>query len=262
MRVYEDREAAEELLYFKREDEKNLKNLLKKVRASQTPEQAAAAEKAEREALSKIVGKYKVSEEDVKGSPAGAALPPPLLHERAARAPAPGAERAGAEARAAPDLSPTPASPARQDNLETAGRAAREGAEAGAGSESLPSAGGEAVKGATAGAARDAAKGAQRSAQEGALSLKQGAARLQQRLREGASGVQEKAEEGAAQLKEGAESAAEGAKGAVQRGVKGALEPRGGQAPQEKVHKKRTPAGAPGWDFQGEPREWEHRNRK
>lgn len=205
------------------------------------------------------------------------------------------------------------------------------------------------MKGATAGAARDAAKGAQRSAQEGALSLKQGAARLQQRLREGASGVQEKAEEGAAQLKEGAESAAEGERagarvGCVRRGapvrvcptprylpapalprgqgrgaarrqgragaarrsgsaggwlpiggsarpllmlspvlanqspcpaptqphaaafIANAQQPITSTAPRaglpQKVHKKRTPAGAPGWDFQGEPREWEHRNRK
>ncbi|KAL4432577.1 hypothetical protein ABPG77_000514 [Micractinium sp. CCAP 211/92] len=69
LKGYDDKEAAEEMLFFKKEDEKLLRRLLSKVR--QQAEQhdvhaAVGAIEAEKSALKAIVGKYNVSEEDLK----------------------------------------------------------------------------------------------------------------------------------------------------------------------------------------------------
>jgi hypothetical protein len=69
MKGYDDKEAAEEMMYFKKEDEKILRKLLQKVRASAEQHDvhaAAGAVEAEKSALKAIVGKYNVSEEDVQ----------------------------------------------------------------------------------------------------------------------------------------------------------------------------------------------------
>ncbi|KAL4436834.1 hypothetical protein ABPG75_003973 [Micractinium tetrahymenae] len=68
MKGYDDKEAAEEMLFFKKEDERLLRRLLSKVR--QQAEQhdmhaAVGAIEAEKSALKAIVSKYNVSEEDL-----------------------------------------------------------------------------------------------------------------------------------------------------------------------------------------------------
>ncbi|PRW57560.1 l-inducible nipa [Chlorella sorokiniana] len=69
MKGYDDREAAEEMLFFKKEDEKLLRKLLSKVRsqaAQSDPHAAAGAYEAEKSQLKAIVGKYNISDADLK----------------------------------------------------------------------------------------------------------------------------------------------------------------------------------------------------
>lgn len=66
MKGYDDREAAEERLFFKKEDEKLLRELLSKVRAqaeAADPHAATGTLAAERSALDAIVG-AKLSDEE------------------------------------------------------------------------------------------------------------------------------------------------------------------------------------------------------
>lgn len=68
MQGYDDKEAAEERLFFKKEDEKLLRKLLGKVKAQadQADVHAAVGDKAaELSSLQAIVAKYNVSQDDI-----------------------------------------------------------------------------------------------------------------------------------------------------------------------------------------------------
>eukprot|EP00894_Picocystis_sp_ML_P000456 jgi/Pico_ML_1/50973/g2087.t2 len=61
--IYDDREKGEERLYFAKEDERLLRKLAAKIKASSPDAGSTAAEIAE---LDKIVSKYSMSTEDKK----------------------------------------------------------------------------------------------------------------------------------------------------------------------------------------------------
>ncbi|KAI3425872.1 hypothetical protein D9Q98_007845 [Chlorella vulgaris] len=68
MKGYDDKEAAEEMLFFKKEDERVLRRLLSKVRKSAEQHDvhaAAGSVEAEKSALKSIVSKYNISDDDV-----------------------------------------------------------------------------------------------------------------------------------------------------------------------------------------------------
>lgn len=69
MKGYDDKEAAEERLFFKKEDEKLLRKLLNKVKAQADAtdvHEAKGDKEAELSALHSIIAKYKMSEDDLE----------------------------------------------------------------------------------------------------------------------------------------------------------------------------------------------------
>lgn len=66
---FEDREKGEERVYFRREEERMLRNLLNKVKKSADTEDKHAAQQAQQDEFNKlkgILGKYNVSEQDME----------------------------------------------------------------------------------------------------------------------------------------------------------------------------------------------------